>query len=490
VAAARRANHTGGVHRVEIAALPLERFSTLLSPERMQVIQKTAAAARQLLAGRVVWNINSTAQGGGVAEMLHTLLAYGRGAGVDTRWLVLRGTPEFFEVTKRLHNFLHGSAGDGGPLGDAERTSYERVLADNLAACRCDIRAGDIVLLHDPQTAGLLAGLREVGAHLIWRCHIGRDDANQYTDAGWAFLRPYLASAHAFIFSRQSYIPRFLTGENVQVIPPSIDPFTAKNLDLEGEAVLDILTRAGLLTGVGSGRAVTFTRRDGSSGTCRAHDDLIVGQPPPRIGTRLVIQVSRWDRLKDMAGVLRGFATRLPELPADVHLVLAGPDVSGVTDDPEGAQVLAECRAIWRALPDTTRARVYLVSLPMDDVDENAILVNALQRHAHTVVQKSLVEGFGLTVTEAMWKARPVIASAIGGIQDQIADGRDGLLLADPTDLEAFGWVLLRPVCDSALAERLGRAARERVTREFLGDRHLIQYAGLFSALVAGERRG
>jgi trehalose synthase len=186
-----------------------------------------------------------------------------------------------------------------------------------------------------------------------------------------------------------------------------------------------------------------------------------------------------------MAGVLTGFVARLPDLPADVHLVLAGPEVAGVADDPEGAEVLAECVAIWRALPAPARARVNLASLPMDDVDENALLVNALQRHAFAIVQKSLVEGFGLTVTEAMWKGRPVLASGIGGIQDQIAHGRDGLLLADPTDLSAFGHALVHLVRDPVLAARLGAAARQRVQTEFLGDRHLIQYVRLFAALLA-----
>ncbi len=170
------------------------------------------------------------------------------------------------------------------------------------------------------------------------------------------------------------------------------------------------------------------------------------------------MQVSRWDHLKDMAGVLTAFADHLDELPDDVHLVLAGPDVAGVSDDPEGAQVLAECTEAWQALPDDARARVHLLCLPMDDTDENAIMVNALQRHAAVVVQKSLAEGFGLTVTEAMWKWRPVVASAIGGIRDQIADGTDGLLLEDAQDLAG-----VRPAAEPrARGRRPGRPARRR----------------------------
>ena len=204
-------------------------------------------------------------------------------------------------------------------------------------------------------------------------------------------------------------------------------------------------------------------------------------------GARIVLQVSRWDRLKDMAGVLSGFAGHLSRLPEDVHLMLVGPDVSGVSDDPEGAEVLQECLAIWREQPSEARHRLHLCSLPMDDIDENAHLVNALQRRAAIVVQKSLVEGFGLTVTEPMWKGRPVIASRVGGIQDQIVDGESGLLLDDPADLAAFGAKLNGLLRDDELAERLGTAARARVRDLFLGDRHLIQYVELFESLLAGS---
>jgi trehalose synthase len=186
-----------------------------------------------------------------------------------------------------------------------------------------------------------------------------------------------------------------------------------------------------------------------------------------------------------MAGVMEGFAGEVGrDGMSGAHLVLAGPDVSGVSDDPEGAEVLAECRDRWSNLPRAVRERVHLASIPMDDADENALIVNALQRHASVVVQKSLVEGFGLTVTEAMWKARPVVASRVGGIQDQIADGRDGLLVDDPSDLEEFGRVLGGVVANPALAGRLGSAAQEKVRSEFLGDRHLERYVDLFSRLV------
>jgi trehalose synthase len=197
----------------------------------------------------------------------------------------------------------------------------------------------------------------------------------------------------------------------------------------------------------------------------------------------VVAQVSRWDRLKDMAGVMRGFADHVaPASPG--YLMLVGPAVSEVSDDPEGAQVYAECVAGWQELPAATRARVLLVTLPLDDVDENAAMVNAIQRHATALAQKSLAEGFGLTVAEGMWKGRPVIGSAVGGIQDQIVDGT-GVLLPDPRDLAAFGTAVRHLLDHPAEAERMGRAAQEHIRSSSVGDLHLLRYADLFGALLS-----
>jgi trehalose synthase len=473
------------VRHVDVAPLDLTRFAALLPAERIDMLRRTAERARTTLDGRVVWNVNATAQGGGVAEMLQVLLAYGRGEGVDTRWAVLDGDPEFFAVTKRLHNLLHGSPGDGGPLGDAEREHYDKVLAHNLTDLRAEVSPGDVVLLHDPQTAGLVHGLREVGAHVVWRCHIGRETGDEHTDLGWGFLRPDVEAAQATVWSRRQYPPPWVDQRTAWVIPPSVDPFTAKNVDLSARDVRAILLRSGILVNGGSRPPAGFPRRDGSAGEVRPHEGLLADGAPPPASARLVVQVSRWDRLKDMVGVLEGFArAERAGLDDDVHLVLAGPAVAGVSDDPEGAEVLAECQAAWEELPEDLRRRVHLAVLPMDDVDENAVLVNALQRHATVVVQKSLVEGFGLTVTEAMWKGSPVVASAVGGIQDQIADGVDGVLLADPTDLDAFASALAGLLADPERAARIGAAGRERVRAQFLGDRHLIQYVELFAGLL------
>jgi trehalose synthase len=171
----------------------------------------------------------------------------------------------------------------------------------------------------------------------------------------------------------------------------------------------------------------------------------------------------------------------------DAHLVLAGPSVHSVADDPEAAQVLDEVEQAWRQLPHARRSRIHLACLPMADIEENAAIVNALQRHATIVVQKSIMEGFGLTVAEAMWKSRPVVASAVGGIQDQIQDGVTGLLLEDPHDLDTFGQQILSLLRDPDTAHGLGERARELVRRQFLANRHSLQYIALFASIV--ERR-
>jgi trehalose synthase len=479
----------GDMEEVVVQPLSFDRLAALLPDERAQRFEDAAEQARAVFGDRVVWHVNATARGGGVAEMLQTLLAYGKGAGIENRWLVLDGDPRFFGVTKRLHNALHGVQGDGGPLGPAEHAHYDATLRSNRDDLVRRIAPGDIVLLHDPQTAGLVDAVRETGASAIWRCHVGSDDVNDRTHEAWAFLRPYLEHAQALVFSRRDYAPEWVGDERLVVIPPSIDPFAVKNMPLDPEKVVGLLVGAALVSDGGRQRSVEFIRRDGSRGTLRPRDGsqgiLLDGAPPPAEAP-LVVQVSRWDRLKDMPGVMEGFVTALCDDDlAGAHLLLAGPETSGVSDDPEGAQVLDECQEEWRHLPDAVRARVHLAAIPMKDGDENAVIVNALQRHAAVVVQKSLVEGFGLTVTEAMWKGRPVVASRVGGIQDQITDGRDGLLVDDPYDIDEYAGVLTRVLADAELAGRLGRSAHARVLDEYLGDRHLVQYAELFSRVVS-----
>ena len=473
------------MREVAVAPISLDRLASAIAPGRSELLKDAAVRAHKVLAGRTVWSISSTANGGGVAEMLQALLAYSRGAGVDARWLVLEGNQEFFAVTKRIHNLLHGSPGDGGPTGPAERATYAQVLSDQAAGIKELVRPGDIVLLHDPQTAGLAAELRVHGAHVVWRCHVGTDIHNAETERGWAFLRPFVEQSQATIFTRQSFVPEWVDAGSVWLIPPSLDPLSAKNRELSLVDVAETLRHVRIVEfPTGGGGSLEFVRRDGSTGTVRPHPELtVVGGSVPA-HARVVLQVSRWDRLKDMAGVLAGFADNLDRFQDDVHLLLVGPESAGVSDDPESVAVLAACEEIWSARPAAERARLHLCSLPMDDVEENAHVVNALQRHASVVVQKSLAEGFGLTVAEPMWKGRPVVASRVGGIEDQIVDGESGLLLDDPTDVDGCMRLVREVLEDAELAARLGAAAHERVRDLFLGDRHLRQYVDLFEAIL------
>lgn len=470
------------VQEVDVQPLDAARLEALIGVQRMERFEELAEMARGALAGRSVINVNSTATGGGVAEMLQTLLAYVRGTGVDTRWLVLEGDPPFFEITKRIHNGLYGAPGDGGELGPAEREVYEAVQRRNAERMAASVRPGDIVLVHDPQPAGLIGAFREAGASVVWRCHVGLDEANSWSERAWSFVRPYVEEADAYIFSRREFAPSWAQEEKIHVVAPSIDPFSAKNEPMLHRNVRLTLGFVGLLDGDGTPPAVPFVRRDGSTGRITRRAEVLRSGPPPGPDAPLVMQTSRWDGMKDMAGVMEGFARHVdPALGA--HLVLAGPAVAGVADDPEALANYEECAERWRELPPKARDRVHLALLPMDDPDENAAVVNALQRHASVVAQKSLAEGFGLTVTEAMWKARPIVASAVGGIRDQIVHGEHGLLIADPHDLEGFGAAVQELLGDPPMAEQLGESARARAREEFLGDRHLEQYAELFAKL-------
>ena len=469
------------MREVVINALPLEHLGALIGPQRAGRFEQMAAGARRSLAGRRVLNVNSTATGGGVAELLQTLLAYARGAGVDAQWVVIDAAGSFFQITKRIHNRLYGSEGDGGPLGPAEHSQYADAMRANEDELRMLARAGDIVILHDPQTAGLATAARETGATVVWRCHVGCDTPNSHTEEGWDFVRRYVEDVDAYVFSRAQFAPSWVDRQRLHVIPPSIDPFSAKNQSLSGDVVHGILQYVGLLGGRAAPPRVPFVRRDGSPGRIDRQVDILQTGPPPPPSAPLVLQASRWDRLKDMAGVMRGFAEHLDG--SDAHLALVGPSVHGVDDDPEAGPVLDECVRAWSDLPSAVRARVHLACVPMHDPDEAAIIVNALQRHARVVTQKSLAEGFGLTVTEAMWKRRPVVASKVGGIVDQITDGEHGLLIGDAHDLDAFGRAVRLLLEDEALADRLAGAAYQRAFEEFLGDLHLERYAELFGAI-------
>lgn len=472
------------LHEVDIQAMDAAKLEPLIGAERMARFEQAAEVARETLAGSSVLNVNSTGAGGGVAEMLQTLLSYARGAGVDARWLVIEGDPAFFAITKRLHNGLYGSPGDGGELGLTERRHYEDVLRTNRDELLAFVRPGDVVVIHDPQPAGLVAAAKSAGALVVWRCHVGLDQPNEWSERGWEFLRPYLTDTDAIVVSRAAFAPPWADPAQVHVIHPSLDPFSAKNEPVSLRNARLTLSYVGLLDGsMETAPAVPFTRRDGSPGRINRRVDVVQTGPPAPADAPLVVQISRWDRMKDMAGVMKGFVEHVdPSLGA--HLLLCGPVVTGVADDPEAAGVLDECLGMWRQLPHAARSRVHLACIPMTDPDENAAIVNAIQRHASVVVQKSLAEGFGLTVAEAMWKQKPVVASAVGGIVDQIEDGTHGLLVEDPLDLQAFGAAVESLLRDRDQAFRLAENAYRRVIDEFLGDRHLEQYGLLFQQLA------
>ncbi|HSP55162.1 MAG TPA: glycosyltransferase [Dehalococcoidia bacterium] len=474
------------MREVHIPPHSIDRYVPVIGQADVDAARAAGERARTRTAGRVVWNVNSTARGGGVAEILSTLLPYVRGLGIDVRWLVIDGNPEFFRVTKRLHHALHGQAGDGSALGPAQRDVYEDALRGNAREISALVRPRDIVILHDPQTAGLAPELLRAGAVVIWRCHIGADVANDQVDLGWDFLERYLDGVPAFIFTRAQYVPECCDRSRSVIIAPAIDPFSAKNQELDADTVRAILVHTGIVEGPPGPGQPLFLRGDGSPERVDRQADITRLGRAPVWETPLVVQVSRWDPLKDPIGVMDGFAQILDDNRAgDADLVLAGPNVTAIADDPEGAETLDGVVAHWRGLPHGHRGRIHLACLPMADGEENAAIVNALQRRAAIVVQKSLHEGFGLTVAEAMWKARPVVGSAVGGIQEQIEDGVSGLLLKDPADLGAFGGLLQRLIEDPARAGSLGEAARERVRGRYLGLRQLVQHAELLERIDA-----
>jgi trehalose synthase len=474
-------HRVGPLSIVAVGSLSLSRFEAVLSPEEYGVLRTEMQRIRHQSPDRRIWNVSSTGRGGGVAEMLASLLAYARGASVDARWAVIGGSVAFFAITKRLHNQLHGFSGDGGPLGEQERSDYEATLAPNAEALRTLIAPGDAVILHDPQTAGLIGPIRALGVPVVWRCHVGVDAPNAVVREAWRFLEPYVRLADAVVFSREAFAWESVDVSRRVIISPSIDAFSAKNQGMDEPTVTAILTAAGLRAGR-AGRPA-FTRMDSSPDVVHRRATTIE-EHPLRVEDRYVLQVSRWDALKDPEGVIAGFAEHIAPYTG-AHLVYAGPAVEAVSDDPEGAAVLARAHQQWTALPKQLRARVHLALLPMDDLQENAAMVNALQRGADVVVQKSVAEGFGLTVAEAMWKGRPVVASRLGGIQDQIEHGVSGVLLDDPLDLRAFGAAVSELLNNPGTSAAMGAAATQRVGEHFLAPHSLLRYSELLRALLS-----
>jgi trehalose synthase len=436
------------------------------------------------LAGRVMWSVNSTARGGGVAELVRTTLPYWRGAGVDARWVVMRGPAAFFALTKRLHNMLHGQA---WTLTSADLSLFEQVAIAAGAHARRLVSPGDVVVLHDPQTAGLVPLLKDAGGTVIWRCHIGADRSSAPVEEAWSFLRPFVARADLQVFTRSSYVPVVLDPARVRVLPPAIDPCSPKNQALSAGTAAAILSHCGLIAPVGEGSSPAGVRvplRWRGEALVRRRCSVLRQQARRRADEKIVLALSRWDRLKDQLGIMRAFVEHVEE--PRTRLILAGPTPAAVADDPEGLAVLRAVRSGWESLPAPQRRRVDVAVLPMTELDENALIVNALQRRAAVVVKKSIQEGFGLGVTEALWKARPVVATRVGGHQDQIEHGETGFLVDDPLDLRAFGGAIDRALAEGPVALRgLGAAGRERVRERYLADSHFVHWAEVLQGAAA-----
>jgi trehalose synthase len=441
----------------------------VVTEDGRRALQLALADGREALRGRTVWMVNSTPVGGGVAELLRTVTPYWLDAGIDAHWAVVGGGPAFFRITKRIHNLLHGYPGDDGQLGSLEQRVYERALEPARVWLERRLRVGDVVVLHDPQTAGLAPALKAAGAHVVCRSHVGAEPGDALAGATREFLRTYAASADAIVLTRRSDPLPQLGAPRIVVIPPCIDPCSPKNRSMPLANARRLLTEAGL---------VAAGRRSGTPvvGTIRS-----TGRSSQPGTAPLVVHLARWDRLKDPLGVMEAFATVLDR--ADARLILAGPAVDAVADDPEAATIYDEVEQQWERLPRAERDRIDLLQFSLRDPHANAVIVNALRREATVVVKKSLHEGFGLGVAEAMWKRRPVVASDVGGHRVQIEHGVSGVLVPDARNLPRFGRAIADMLADPERRRRLGEAAHEQVRTRFLPDRHMAAWMRLLAEL-------
>lgn len=390
--------------------ITIDQYEPLIGAEAVDRIRKKAELLRDLH----VVNVNSTYYGGGVAELLSSTTLLLNNMGIRTGWRVLQGSPDFFGITKKMHNALQGGK---IRLTDLKTQIYEEVVHENAVRNHLD---HDIVVIHDPQPLPMIRHYRRRGPW-IWRCHVDLSGPNREF---WGYLRPLIELYDAVIVSIPEYAQKLKTPQFFFM--PAIDPFSIKNREMSEEAVDERLQRYKIPT------------------------DL-----------PLVVQVSRFDRWKDPEGVVRAFQIARKEV--DATLVLLG-DLAA--DDPEGTEV-------YQSILDARDERIIILSLP------DTALVNALQRRAAVILQKSIREGFGLTVTEAMWKGTPVIGGNVGGIRYQIEDGVNGFLVSS---VEEAARRIVDLVKDERLRRQMGERARETVKRNFLLSRLAEQYLDLFSA--------
>jgi trehalose synthase len=413
------------LERVPLLDKHLSDYEGVVEPGTLERIRALAEPLR----GKRVLHVNATAYGGGVAELLATHVALLRDVGVEAEWQVIHGSDEFFAVTKHVHNALQGA--DIEWTSAMEHTYLERVL-DNALQLEGE---WDYVVIHDPQPAAMLAYARNAGvAHestkWIWRCHIDLTDANARV---WNFFQPFVEQYDASVWTMPEFVPATMPRERTHFAPPCIDPLSVKNLDLPRPFVEEITRQYGI----------------------RPRDQLIV-------------QVSRFDPWKDPIGVIAAFRAVREEFP-DAQLVLAG---SMATDDPEGFHY-------WE-LTDAARAGDSDIHLLSNIQQVGAVQINAFQRAADVVMQKSLREGFGLTVSEGLWKGRPVVGGRCGGITMQIRDGESGYLVDSIDEAAARTADLLR---EPTRAEEMGEAGRNDVRRNFLSTRELEDWLNLFGDL-------
>jgi len=413
------------LERVPLLDKNLDDYAAVVEPGTLERIRELAEPLR----GARVLHVNATAYGGGVAELLATHVALLQDLGIDAEWQVIHGSDEFFAVTKTVHNGLQGA--DIEWTQPMERVYLERVL-DNALLIEGD---WDFVVIHDPQPVALrdyarARGLSPEDTKWIWRCHIDLTDANARV---FEFFRPFIEQYDASVWTMPQFVPSSLSMERVVFAPPCIDPLSVKNLDLPAPFV-----------------------------------DEIVKQYGVRVRDPLMVQVSRFDPWKDPIGVIEAYRIVQEEIP-DVQLVLAG---SMATDDPEGFHY-------WE-LANEARAGDTNVHLLSNIQQIGNVQINAFQRAAEVVLQKSLREGFGLTVSEGFWKGRPVIGGRCGGITLQIEDGVNGYLVDDVETAAKRASDLLR---DPQRATEMGAAGREHVRKNFLSTRELEDWLRLFTEL-------
>ncbi len=445
----------------------------------VEAMQNAVTDDVDALDDRTVWMLNSTASGGGVAEMMPKLVSLSRALGVNAKWAVIDvDEPVFFEFTKGIHNLLHG-AGDP-ELVDHERAIYEtksRSVADELAD---RIAPDDVLVVHDPQplAAGAMV-VEELGVPAVWRCHIGSEEHSEKSRTAWEFLEPWIRDYDRTVFTLPAYVPDFLANE-ADIIPPAIDPFSAKNRRLKPQEVATVLARADLID-----TDHPVDKFDQPARRLQADGSFAPATDPADVGLLFrptICQISRWDSLKGFVPLLRGFAELKRDARAgddstrsddhreridDARLLLVGPNPSSVADDPEGRAALENLEEEWLALDLEVRDDAAVIVMPPDQ-HESALVINALQRCSSVVAQNSLQEGFGLTVTEAMWKRAVLMGSDTGGITAQIRDGKDGRLVPDSSDPASVAETLDSVLESSDRWDDWSYSAQRRVTDDYL----------------------